>query len=113
MNHKQKFGYTLLGVVIMLIGIGVGAIVSPPLVAQRDAVFGKIECAELEIVNKNGKPAFLLGPYKEHNRLAVYNQAGKLGFSLMSGKTSNSFSVFDRKQDLAIALGSAEIGRFC
>ena len=47
MNNKQKFGYTLLGALIMLIGIGVGAIVSPPLIAQRNAVFDEIVCNQL------------------------------------------------------------------
>ena len=42
MNQKQKFGYTVLGALIMLVGIGVGSIVSPPLIAQRDGVFGEL-----------------------------------------------------------------------
>ena len=37
MNHKQKYFYTALGAFIMLTGMGVGAIVSPPLIAQRGA----------------------------------------------------------------------------
>lgn len=60
MNNKQKFSYTLLGAVIMLIGIGVGTIVSPPLIAQRDAVFGEIVCNQLKVVDKYGKEAVLL-----------------------------------------------------
>ena len=35
MNLKQKCFYTALGAVIMLIGLGIGAIVSPPLIAQN------------------------------------------------------------------------------
>ena len=42
MNCKQKFGYMVLGAVIMLIGLAVGAIVSPPLIAHGGA--GVIGC---------------------------------------------------------------------
>ena len=61
MNHKQKLGYTVLGAVIMLIGIGVGTIVSPSLVAQRNSVFGEIECTGLTVVDTAGNPAVVLG----------------------------------------------------
>ena len=37
MNQKQKCFYTALGAAIMLIGIGVGAIICPPLIAQRES----------------------------------------------------------------------------
>ena len=60
MNNKQKFGYTLLGALIMLIGIGVGAIVSPPLIAQRDGVFDEIQCRRLKTVDENGNEAGVL-----------------------------------------------------
>ena len=50
MNHKQILGYTVLGAMIMPIGIG--SIVSPPLIAQRDGVFGEIECSKLTVVNE-------------------------------------------------------------
>ena len=42
MNHKQKCVYTILGAVIMLIGMGVGAIICPPLIAQREDVLGDL-----------------------------------------------------------------------
>ena len=35
-----------LGAIIMLIGLTVGAIVSPPLIAQRNGVFDEIECSK-------------------------------------------------------------------
>lgn len=36
MNYKQKLRYKLLGAVIMLVGIGTGSIISPPLIAQHN-----------------------------------------------------------------------------
>lgn len=54
MNHKQKYFYTALGAVIMLIGIGIGAIVSP-ITAQSNRTFGEIQCAGLTVVDKEGR----------------------------------------------------------
>ena len=62
MNHKQKLGYTVLGAVIMLVGIGVGAIVTPPLVAQgRDRVFDTIMCNALVVVDEAGTHRIVMG----------------------------------------------------
>ncbi len=36
MNYKQKLRYKLLGAVIILVGIGTGSIISPPLIAQHN-----------------------------------------------------------------------------
>ena len=69
MNHRQKFGYMILGAVIMLVGLGVGAIVSPPLIAQRNGVFGEIKCTKLEVVNKYGKPAIRLEAYNDNDSI--------------------------------------------
>jgi hypothetical protein len=82
MNNKQKFGYTLLGALIMLIGIGVGAIVSPPLIAQRNAVFGEIVCNQLKVVDKYGKEAVLLVAREIANGVIVCNKEGKSVISL-------------------------------
>lgn len=55
MNHKQKLGYMALGAGIMLVGLVIGAIVSPPLIAQRNGVFDKIVCREIEVVDKDSE----------------------------------------------------------
>ena len=49
-----------LGAVIMLIGLAVGAIVSPPLIAQRNSVFDKITCREIEVIDKDGNEAIIV-----------------------------------------------------
>ena len=41
MNRQNRLGYTIMGAAMMLIGIAVGLIVSPPLIAQREGVFDK------------------------------------------------------------------------
>ena len=60
MNHKQKLGYTVLGAVIMLVGITIGQFVTPNIEAQSDGVFDEIQCRKLTVLDKSGKPAFLL-----------------------------------------------------
>ena len=44
----------------MLIGLAVGTIVSPPLIAQRNGVFDKITCREIEVIDKDGNEAISL-----------------------------------------------------
>ena len=83
MNHRQKLGYTALGAIIMLIGLGIGTIVAPPLTAQRDPTIEHIQCASLTIVDENGQPALQLssdgdGDGDSHlNYLTIYQPGGK------------------------------------
>ena len=60
MKRKICVRSMALGAVIMLIGLAVGAIVSPPLIAQRNDVFGDIQCTGLTVVDKNGNKAIAL-----------------------------------------------------
>ena len=55
MNTKQKLGYTMLGAVIMLVGMSVGSILSPTLIAQNNGVFDEIQCTKLTVVNELGE----------------------------------------------------------
>ena len=105
MNRKQKFGYTFLGALIMLVGIGVGAIVSPPLVAQRDGVFGEIECTKLRVVDKAGKTAIGLTASEDGNVIVVFDKAGKTAIGLTASEDGNLVSVYD-KTKLAIRVGT-------
>ena len=61
MNYKQKLGYTALGAAIMLIGMWVSPLISPPVTAQHNGVFDKIQCTSLTVVDNMGKPAVILG----------------------------------------------------
>ena len=60
MKRKVCVRSMVLGAVIMLVGLVVGAIVSPPLIAQRNGVFDKITCRELEVLDENGNLAIVL-----------------------------------------------------
>ena len=55
MNTKQKLGYTIFGAVIMLVGMSVGSILSPTLIAQQNGVFDEIQCTKLTVVNELGE----------------------------------------------------------
>ena len=78
MNHKQKLGYTVLGAVIMLIGIGVGSIVCPPLVAQRNGVFDEIVCSKLTVVDEMGKVAIRSAALKTGHSILIFDDKGGL-----------------------------------
>ena len=61
MNNKQKLRYILLGAGIMAVGITIGQFVTPDIEAQRNEMFDKITCREIEVVNQHGKLAVALG----------------------------------------------------
>ena len=86
MNHKQKVGYTVLGAIIMLIGIGVGSIVSPSLIAQHNGVFDEIVCSKLKVVDKVGNPAIILGSHEGGNDILVVDETGESGILLATSK---------------------------
>ena len=114
MNQKQKLGYTALGAVIMLVGIGIGSIVSPPLIAQRDGVFGEIECTKLTVVDNAGKPSIVLNVGKEKNVVAIFDNAGKPAVSLFAGEEGgeegHGVVIFSKTGEAAIALAATEDG---
>ena len=106
MNHKQKLGYTVLGAVIMLIGIGVGSIVCPPLIAQRNGVFDEIQCSKLTVVDEMGKVAIRLAALETSNSVMIYDANGKPAIRLAALQTRNSVMVHDsdeRKASIAIS----------
>ncbi len=89
MNHKQKCFHTALGAMIMLIGMGIGVIISPPLIAQdslKKGVFSEIECRRLIVRDKTGKKAVALYAEALGNSVALYNSEGKRVVILSAGK---------------------------
>ena len=110
MNQKQKFGYTVLGALIMLVGIGIGSIVSPPLIAQGDGVFDEIKCTKLTVVDKAGKPAVALATSEDGNRVTVTDKAGKPAFVLSTDEEGNRVTVADKAGKPAVALAANKDG---
>lgn len=96
MNHKQKFTYTALGAVIMLIGLCVGAIISPPLIAQRNGVFDDITCRMLIVVDEAGKPAISLSASELFgNVIQISNKEG-IAIALAASEDKNVILVQDK-----------------
>lgn len=76
MNYKQKLGYTVLGAVIMAVGIAIGQFSTPNIEAQSNGVFDDIRCYGLTVMNKHGDPAIVLGSSsRDENAIILYNQA--------------------------------------
>ena len=93
MNHKQKLGYMALGAGILALGIIIGQVVTPNIEAQSNGVFDKIQCRQLEVVNKHGEIAIELVAGANPNvvgsarrgqisRVVLYDEQGKQGVSL-------------------------------
>ena len=108
MNHKQKLGYTVLGAVIMLVGLAVGAIVSPPLIAQRNGVFDEIQCSKLTVINKAGKRAVVLDAGEERNGVNVFDKQEKPAVSLVADAKSNGMLIFDKANKPAVLINAGE-----
>lgn len=94
MNQKQKLGYMVLGAWIMAVGIIIGQLVTPDIEAQSNAVFDKIICRELEVVNAKGNKAIILaggdGEKYDDNRLTIYYPQGKEGIGLRCNDAGTS-----------------------
>ncbi len=72
MKHRERFGYMILGAVIMLVGLGIGALVSAPLRAQTS--FGEITCTGLTVTDESGKPVIMLQISQEGGAISVTNK---------------------------------------
>ena len=66
----------VLGAVIVLIGLAVGAIVSPPLIAQHNGVFDEIQCTRLTVVDKQGNMAVALDTDDANGSVYVFGKDG-------------------------------------
>ena len=109
MNYKQKLGYIVLGAVIMLVGLGLGTIVSPPLIAQKDGALDEIQCSKLTVVDKAGQPAIVMGTDEEsRNTITLFNQAGKEVVHLYAAKQQTSVKISRPSGTQAIHLFGAK-----
>ena len=110
MNQKQKCLYTALGAVIMLIGMGVGAIVSPPLIAQREGMLGEIQCTGLTVVDMSGEPAIILRVDEAlGNGIVLHNPQGTPAVLLVADETGNSLALADKSGEPTVLLRTSEL----
>ena len=110
MKRKVCVKSMFLGAVIMLVGLAVGAIVSPPLIAQRNGVFDEIQCTGIKVVNKHGKVALLLVADEKGNEVVVYDKKGKEAVLLSAIEKVNGVAVYDKSGKGAIELSALETG---
>ena len=110
MNQKQKCFYTALGAVIMLIGIGVGAIICPPLIAQRADGLGDLKCTSLTVVGTSGEPAIVLRADETlGNGIVIHNPQGTPAVLLVADDTGNNLAVADKSGEPAVLLRTSEL----
>ena len=68
----------VLGAAIMLIGMWVSPLISPPVTAQRNGVFDKIQCREIEVVDKDGETAIRLYTTKHGGDIRMDSKDGRI-----------------------------------
>ena len=110
-----------LGAGIMLIGMWVSPLISPPITAQHNGVFNEIQCRMLTVLNKQGKPAVrLVSSEIFGNKVIVLNNMGKLAVELGSiaalekdaqkNEMVNWVTVLNKQGKPAVELASTEYG---
>ena len=98
-----------LGAVIMLIGFAVGTIVSPPLIAQRDDVFGDIQCTGLTVVDKQGNVGVALDTDDANGSVWLFGKDG--GAAAMSiGADGGSVAVYNNQGTTCALVNVDEYG---
>lgn len=110
MNYKQKLGYTALGAVIMLVGLGLGAIVAPPLIAQNNGVFDTIECSTLAVLDEHGNPGIIIAANEDGNGILLYDQAERKAAILYARGESRRLSISNSAGTTAVSLGCGKDG---
>ena len=81
----------------MLIGLAVGAIVSPPLIAQRDDVFGDIQCTGLTVVDKQGNVGVALDTDNANGSFFVFGKDGGGGAAMNINADGGSVAVYNNQ----------------
>ena len=100
----------ILGAIIMLVGVGVGVIVSPPLIAQKAA--GEIVCTKLTVVDETGQPAIILVSYEGDRSLSIMDKERESGIILALGEKDSSLFFFDEARNARANLGLNETGGY-
>lgn len=83
LKRFEKLQYMVIGAVLMAIGIGIGSLFTTPLNAQRNGEFDKITCRSVNVVDKNGNPAVLIGSIESGNSITILNKKGKPAVGIM------------------------------
>lgn len=78
MKRKQKLGYIILGAGILAIGIIIGQFVTPDIEAQSNGVFDKIQCREIEVIDKDGETAIRLYTTKHGGDIRMDSKDGRI-----------------------------------
>lgn len=104
MNHKQKIGYTLLGAFIMLIGMLIANLASPPVTAQSNS---EITCKQLTFVDDKGQPLFTFNT-TSGDTLVIRNKDGKKVLTLDRGIIQHQLTVYDTEEVENVQLGATK-----
>lgn len=110
MDNKQKLSYMVLGAVIMAVGIGLGAVVSPPLIAQRNGVFDEIRCKILTTVDEKGNELVTVG-----NGIMIRTPSSKAEIMLSTHRVEDKDVAIwarDRNGNFVMQVVSSESGNF-
>ena len=108
MNQKQKLGYMALGAVIMLVGLGCGAMITAPLVAQNKGIFDAIECNRITLVTGEGRERIRLWAADDGGKIAIYDHTTELAAMLYAhAPQGNGLTVYSTPSQKAFELSAA------
>ena len=112
MKRQVSLRDMALGAVIMLIGLAVGAIVSPSLITQRNnEVFDVITCRGLAVVDENGNLVIALAGSPTGGDLRIMDKDGKTAISLSHSQgIGNAVAVYDMEGHATVTLAGTQAG---
>ena len=107
MNYRQKIGYIVLGSLLTLTAMGIGALLAPPLTAQHNGVFEHIECKSLTVVDPRGRDAIMLEylPTIKSPTIRIDNPDGTQGIVLATSDIASTIFL-SGPDGLGVLMGS-------
>ena len=93
MNFRQKLIYMGFGASLIVLGMLLCSVFSPPLVALENGVFDTVVCKELAIVDKTGNVRIMLGMADKVVAITMHTETGKSNVFLSNGEEGPILSL--------------------
>ena len=109
MNFQHKLGYIVLGSVIAIVGMMVGSVLVPQLVAQHETVSNVI-CRELTIVDGAGNPVVRLGDGANGGSVEVMHREGATVINLGVMDSGGAVGVANIEGEIGVGMRADDGG---
>jgi hypothetical protein len=109
MSFQHKLGYIALGGVIAIVGMVVGSVLTPQLVAQHETV-SNVTCRELTIVDGAGNPIVRLGDGANGGSVEVMHKEGTTVINLGVMDSGGAVGVANIEGEIGVGMRADDGG---